>query len=170
MTKKILKVILKIFVLFVIYLIQIFVLNNVTFFGVKANIPLMLLVIWSMTIDEKIEVYVYAVIIGILNDILFSSILGEYLLINILLTTIITNIKNTYKQDNKFSVIIFSVLSTVIFEIFVILFNVISKQELENVFLILFTIFKLSVINLFFAYVIYLIWTRCINKLGDNNI
>ena len=117
MLKKILNILLKIITICTLYILQLYVFNNTNFYGIKVNLPLVLLAIISIETDNKKMIYVYGCILGILSDLLFGNVPLKYLVINIFVVTILSSIKNTYKQDSKFSVIIFSVVGTIVFEI-----------------------------------------------------
>ena len=164
MVKKILNIVLKIAAICIAYVFQLYIFNNINFYGVKANLPLVLLALISILIENKKEIYAYAVICGLLSDILFGSVVGEFFVINIFVVTILSSIKNTYKQDSKFSVIIFSTVATVVFEIVLVIFTLFAKKEVINIFVVIWAVFKKCIINIFFAYIIYLIWTRIFDR------
>ena len=156
MTKKIINYVLKILLICLIYIFQLYVLNNVSFFGVKVNLPLMLIAVISL-IYKKSEIYILSVVNGVLSDVLFSSVMGKYLIIYVIVATLLIGLKNTYKQDNKLSVVLFSFIATVICEVILLIFNLFEKSQMINIVIFVWRVFKESIFNIFFAYFIYLI-------------
>lgn len=160
MIEKIFKTLLRIIIFILVYLLQIYVINNVDFFGVTGNLCLMLVAVVAM-LDGNIMAYFTATICGLVADLIFSSGSLKYVLIYIIVNAILIELKKTYKQDSKFSIIIFSVSATVIAEIIMIIFMIATKLEFVNLFVWLYNIFKLSVINIFLSYGVYLVLKPC---------
>ena len=165
MLKKVSNVLLKIVIIVIIYILQIYAFNNIEFYGVKANLPLIVIAIVSIIVtDNKKEIYICGIALGILSDLLFGNIICENLVINIFVVTILTSIKNTYKKDSKFSIIIFSVVATIVSYVIFIVFNIFAKKEIINIFVFVWMLFKQCVINIFFAYILYLLFKKLIDK------
>ena len=156
MIKKIFKTILKVLIFVVIYLFQIYVINNTAFMGVKGNLCLMAVVIVAL-MDKEYVAYLVAGICGIASDILFSTTIGKYVVIYILIVSILIGLKKMYKSDNKIAIIIFSVLSIVIYEILQLVFSLMIGQAMVNVFSLIFMLIKESVINVGLAFLIYIL-------------
>ena len=57
MTKKIIKTFLKILIIVLVYLLQVYVINDITFFGVTGDLCLMLVALTAL-IDEKHIAYI----------------------------------------------------------------------------------------------------------------
>ena len=160
MVRNVLKGVLKLVVLALVYIVQIYVFNNTTFFGIKGDLCLMAVVLMALMEDNKIA-YLYAGVSGAAADILFSTIPCKYIVIYILVTAVLIGMKKMYKQDSKMAIIIFAVLGTVTSEILLYIFNVISTATFVNIFSFIFLIIKESIINIFLAFVLYLALKIC---------
>jgi len=156
MVKNILKEILKIILLVLTYLIQIYVINETELFGISGNLCLMYIVFIAM-LSKTSTAFVYAVVCGLLSDMLFSNIIGKYVIIYVITVALLIGLKKMYKQDTKWSVIVFGLGGTIIFEIMMFIFNLLQKLELVNIFSVILLVFKESILNVFFLFIIYLL-------------
>lgn len=163
MVKKILNWIIKIAIFILAYLLQIYVVNNTAFFGVNGDLCLMVVAV-STLLESNVSSYVTAVVYGITSDLLFSPHALKYLVIYLVITAILIELKKMYKSDSKIAVIIFSAAATVISEIIMYIFTVLLEGEFANIFVYLFNIFKQGVINICLAYVIYLVQKQCVQE------
>lgn len=160
MANKILRAVLKILIVFFAYLLQIYVVNNTTFFGVNGDLCLMAVVL--ITLMEKNHIaYITAVICGILSDVLFSTVVCKYLIIYVIVVSVLIGLKKMYKQDSKLSIIVFSIAGIITSEILMFLFNLMSTGEFVNIFTFFFNIFKQCIINICLAFVLYLAFRIC---------
>lgn len=160
MIVKVFKVLLKFVIFILVYLLQIYAINNVNFFGVNGDLCLMAVVITSL-IDKNITAYFTAVLCGITSDLLFSPNVLKYVVIYVIVTAILIELKKIYKQDSKLSIIIFSITASVISEIIMAIFMIVTKLEFVNVFSYVFNVLKLCIINVFLAYIVYLALKKC---------
>lgn len=157
MVKKIITALLKILIVIIVYLLQIFVVSNTSFFGITGDLCLMAIVVITL-MEENHIAYAAGVLCGITSDILFSTTIGKYLLIYILVVSVLIGLKKMYKQDSKLAIIIFSVCSVITSEILLLLFNIIDSGSFVNLFTYIFNIVKQSIINICLALVIYLMF------------
>lgn len=160
MAKKVLKELLKVVIIVLVYVLQLYVINNTTFFGIVGNLPLVLVALIVLT-ETNTKAYVIATICGMLSDMLFPETVCKYLVIYIFTVTLLIGMKKLYKQDSKLAIIIFSALATCIFEAFMVIFNVVTKLEFVNIFAFLFLVLKESILNVFFAFILYLMLRVC---------
>lgn len=163
MVRKFLKCILKIIIFIFVYLLQIYVVNNTTFFGVTGDLCLMAVVLTTL-MESNTTSYITAAICGIASDLLFSPIIFKYTVIYIIITAVLIGFKKMYKQDSKMAVIIFSVSATAISEIMMIIFSIVLNWEFVNVFAYIFNVLKVSIINICLAYVEYLVFKPFIKE------
>lgn len=164
MIKKIVESILKILIVILVYLLQIYVVNSTTLFGVKGDLCLMVVVLFALMENNAIA-YVISGICGMLSDVLFLTIPCKYIVIYIIVTSVLIGLKKMYKEDSKFTIIMFSALATVISQIIMFMFNIVSKGEMVNIFGFLLVVFKECIINICLAFVLYLVFKIC-NKEG----
>ncbi len=160
MVKKILKTILKVVILILVYLLQIYVINNTTFFGVNGDLCLMAVVLFALMEKNNIA-YIYAGISGVLSDVLFSNVPCKYLVTYIMVTAVLIGLKKMYKQDSKMAIIIFAISGSIISEILMFIFNVMFTGTFVNIFAFVFLILKECIINIFLAFVLYLVLKLC---------
>ena len=156
MVKNILNILLNVLAIVLVYLLQIYVANNVLFFGINANLVLMYVAIIAMLYSFKVAVCIGS-LIGILTDLVFYTTFGKYTIIYILVTIMVSSLKKIYKEDNKISVIIASMLATLLCETILYIFNICETGNIANVIYFIWNTLKLSLVNICFAYILYLI-------------
>ena len=110
MVKRILKIFLEIVIVIITYLLQIYVVNNTLFFGVRGEVCLMLIATIAL-LGNNLRAYVYAIICGLLSDIIFSSGVAKYLVIYVIVVSVLIGLKKMYNQDSKAAIIIFAAIS-----------------------------------------------------------
>lgn len=160
MIKKILRVVLKTIIVILAYVIQIYVLNNVTFFGVKGDLCLVTVVVIALTQGSYTK-YIVASICGIVSDLLFYNTVGKYLIIYLIVVSILDGLKKMYKQDNKLSIIIFTTVGIITSEILMLLFYIIQNGELVNVIYFVLNVLKQCIVNICLAFGVYLAFRIC---------
>lgn len=160
MLKKILKIALKIVIFVLVYLLQIYVVNNTIFFGVSSDICLMFVTVTTL-ISKQVTSYVTATTCGIMSDLLFSNTSIKYVVIYILVTAVLIELKKMYRSDSKIAVIIFGITATVIAGVLLYIFTVMSNGELVNIFTYILNILKVSIVNVCLAYLLYIPLKMC---------
>lgn len=163
MVKKIFKSIIRIVVFIFVYIFQIYSINNVMFFGVTGDLCLMAVVLVTL-LDKNYIAYITAIIFGILSDVIFSATIGRYLVIYIIVVSVLLGLRKMYKQDSKMAVIIFSIVAVSISEALMLLFNIVSGLGIVNIFYLILQLIKLYIINIFLAFVLYLVLKPCIQE------
>lgn len=157
MAKKIFNAIFKIAVFVLVYLLQIYVINNTMFFGINGDLCLMAVVLTTL-LEKNSTAYIVAGICGITSDILFSTAIGQYVAIYILVVSVLIGMKKMYKQDSKLAIIVFSILAIIVSESFMGMFNLFTTGNVVNIFVFLLSILKQSIINVCLAFIIYLVF------------
>ena len=157
MVKRILKCLLRLVTFLGLYLLQIYVVNNTTFFGVTADLCLMAVAITTL-MERKITAYITAGLCGIASDLLFSPNSIKYIVIYLIVAAVLIELKKMYKPDSKVAIIIFSTAAIVISEIMMYIFMAITNGMFANMYIYIFNILKECVINICLAYVIYLLF------------
>ena len=157
MVKKIVKAVLKIILIIISYILQIYIFNSINFFGVNGDLCLSLVALVTL-MDKKWVAYVTATVCGIMSDILFSNVICKYLLIYIIVVSVLVELKKIYKQDSKLAVIVFSTVAVGISELISFLFNVLITGQFINIFVFVLNIFKECLISVFLAFLLYLVF------------
>ena len=160
MVKRIYGIVLKVLIVVLVYLLQIYVINKITFFGVTGNLCLMAVVLITLMSNNK-TAYVAAILCGIVSDVLFSSVVCKYLVIYVIVVSVLIGLKKMYKQDSKIAIIIFSVSGVVTSEIVMYIFNIFQKGEFVNIFTFILVILKECIINICLAFMVYLAFRLC---------
>jgi len=125
MLKKIIKILLKTVVFLLVYILQLYVINNTTLFGVNGNLLLMSVVIIALTQTNLVS-YITALAYGLLSDILFYTVPCKYIVIYLLTVAVLISLKKIYNQDSKLAIIIFSTIGTLINGIILYIFNLMN--------------------------------------------
>lgn len=160
MVKRVFKFLIKVIIFILVYLLQIYVINNVDFFGINGDLCLMALVA-AIVIMNSMKAYATAFLCGLVSDILFYEHALKYVVIYVVITAVLIELKKTYKPDSKFSIIIFGVCATVISEVIMALFMIISNFTFVNLFTFIFSILKQCIVNICLAYILSIIFNMC---------
>lgn len=158
MVKNTLKVLYKVIIVAMAYILQIYVINNNELFGVNGDLCLMAVAVITL-LENNCVAYAVAGVCGIVSDILFSSIICKYVIIYLIVVSVLIGFKKMYKQDSKVSVIIFSAISVLVSEILNVIFNIIFNGNMVNIFAFVFMVIKECIINICLAFVVYLLYT-----------
>lgn len=156
--KKVLNVLLKIILCIVIYILQTYVFCKIDFFGVTANCILSLVVVISM-LKSTVVSFSLSFILGVITDVIYDTTILQNVIIFLLVTSVISTLKSIYKQDRKTAIIILVTMAVTISELVLFVMNI-QTVGFVNIITLLLNIIKQSVINIFIAYVIYIIITK----------
>lgn len=156
--KKVLNILLKIILCIVIYILQTYVFCKIDFFGVTANCILSLVVVISM-LKSTVVSFSLSFTLGVITDIIYDTTILQNVIIFLLVTSVISTLKSIYKQDRKTAIIILVTMAVTISELVLFVMNI-QTVGFVNIITLLLNIIKQSVINIFIAYVIYIIITK----------
>lgn len=133
--EKVLKVVFTI-VLFVISLvIQLFLFNNMSLFGVKPNLLLISVIVVSLNTSIYSST-IYSFIIGIIMDLLFGS-NGVFTISYVAVGMLLGFVSEDYMKENYLSIIILTALSVTLFEVVQFFENMIISSMYVNLFILL---------------------------------
>lgn len=156
--KKVLNILVKVILCIVIYILQTYVFCKIDFFGVTANCILSLIVVISM-LKSSMYAFFASVIFGVITDVMYNASILQNVVIFLLVTSVISTLKSIYKQDRKTAIIILVTLAVLISEIVMLMYNI-QVIGFVNIFTFILNVIKQSIINIFIAYVIYIIITK----------
>lgn len=159
MLKNSINIILKVVLVIVIYLLQIYVFNNMGLFGVTGNLVLAFVIVTVMT-NNMLNSCIIAGVCGAVSDILFCDTVAKYLVIYLLTAVILESLKRVYKQDTKSSVIVYVVLGVLVSEILIGIFNLFNTGVFINLFAYLKIVIKQIMIDICLAFLIYIIISK----------
>lgn len=156
--KKVLNVLLKIILCIVIYILQTYVFCKIDFFKVTANCILSLVVVISM-LKSTVVSFSLSFTLGVITDVIYDTTILQNVIVFLLVTSVISTLKSIYKQDRKTAIIILVTMAVTISELVLFVMNI-QTVGFVNIITLLLNIIKQSVINIFIAYVIYMIITK----------
>ncbi len=152
--KKILAYIAVIVFVIAIYLVQLYIIDSKTLFGVKPN----LLLILSVTVSLWYGLYVgsvFSFLTGFTLDLIFGNAYGLFTITYTIIGVIIGYINYNYRKENKVSLIYITIFATILFEIIESIFYLVITHTYINIFYILKQIIIASLLNICLAYVMY---------------
>lgn len=154
MLRKILAFTYVILLIMAIYLIQIYVIDSRTLFGVKPNLILISVVTISLWYGLYIGSF-YSLFIGILTDCIFGNTYGLFT-VSYAVTGILVGFLNyNYRKENKVSLIYVTILATALFEIIQYLSYIFISNSLVNIFYLIKQIFLAALLNICISYILY---------------
>lgn len=149
------------------FILQIYVLNNISFFGVRANILLTLCVVLSVWAKPS-EAIPFCFLIGIISDLLFTFSIGKYLVTYIVISFLIIAFSTFYNRQNKGTTAIIVGVATIIAEYIFGIYNVFKFMSVENILSVTFVGFKGAIINIIIGIVLTKIIKKAINNKRNN--
>jgi len=164
MLKGILRMVLNVIIILILFLLQLYVFNNMYVFGARFNLVAMYVIIFSMINNLKLSLPV-SFIIGILTDIILGNGKLQYMLIFMIIAIVLETLKLIYKQDNSMSVAVYSTAGILVLETISAIFTAISNGIVINIFSFIFFVIKVLVLNILLAYLMYYITIRLGEKL-----
>ena len=164
MVKRVVNILIFFIGIILTYIIQIYVLNSLNFFGVRANLILAEIVIVAMLIDKKKSI-IFAVVMGIISDLIFQMSLGYDLIMYLIISMVVHRISDKYRKDNKAAIIYMTFVSVGIFEIMELISYMIENKEIVNIFAFLKQTIILCLLSVGISYVLY----RIIDKVHLKN-
>lgn len=167
MSKKILTYIFIILFVIVIFLLQIYLIDSRTLFGVKPNLILISVITISLWYGLYVGAF-YSAIIGIMADLIFGSANGQFLICYAVTGTIIGFLNYNYRKENKNSLLYVTVLATAIFEFTQSVIYIFEMNSFVNFFYLLKQIVISSLLNICIAYIIYGLLYKISEKIDDN--
>lgn len=123
------------------FILQIYVANNLTFFGIKANLFLVLIVALAIWVKPNIAIP-FVFVIGLLSDVMFTYRVGRGLVTYLSIMAIIIYTSKLYNKQSTGLVIVVMLISVVTASIIFWLFDGIGQGNFKNVFSVFFMCLK----------------------------
>lgn len=149
-----------------LYILQIFVIDGHSLFGLKPN----LLLISVVTVSLWYGLYVgsiYSFIIGFITDLIFGS-YGQFTICYSIVGCIIGFLNYNYRKENKVALLYVTALATCIFEFSQYILFIFKTTSYISVIYLLKHIIIASLLNICIAYIIYGILYKITEKLDDD--
>lgn len=147
----------------VVLLFQIFVVNNSTLFGIKPNLILVFLVVYSL-FTNFYKTCIVSLLAGVLIDILFGNTNFMFTIIYMVTGIFLAFINDRFTRENKITIITLVIISVSCFEIV----EFIEYAYLYNVYANIFTLLKQIIISILLNFVLCQIIYSVINFINEN--
>lgn len=146
------------------FILQMYVVDSLTLFGIKANLFLVVTVALSLWTLPNIAIP-FVFVVGLFSDMLFTYTIGKGVVTYLIIMAIIIYTSKLYNKQSTGVAIIVMLVSTVIAELVFWIFNGIRYAEFQNVFSVLFMSLKESVLNI----AVILLLKKVFKKLFEEN-
>lgn len=170
MKRNILTIIYIVLLIFLIFFIQLYMINPRELFGVKPNLILIL----SIVISLWFGLYVGGIssfFLGIITDILFgSSTIGIFTISYTIVGVVVGALNNNYRKESKMSLVYVSILATLVFEMVQCFCYLLFFNSYTNIFYLLKQIIVSSLLNIVIVYIIYSIIFKITEYIEDRII
>jgi len=164
MLKKELKIFLNVLSVIILFLLQLYVFNNMYIFGARFNVVAIYVIIFAMINQFKLSLPI-TFIIGILTDIILGNGKLQYMLIFMIVAIVLESLKLIYKQDSSMSVAVYGAAGILVMEIISAIFIAISGGIVINIFTFIVFVIKILALNIPLAYLMYYITIKVSGKL-----
>ncbi len=166
MKKITLNIIITLFI-FLMFIIQIFLINPNNIFGAKPNILLITVLVTALR-GKMLKSSIYALLMGIILDLIYSSTFGIYTICYTITSVIIALINFNYRKDSKESLIYITLIGTVIFEVLVyIIYIIMNSLQFDFIYLLLQTI-MVVILNIALSFILFNVFDKLFTKYSDN--
>lgn len=142
----------------VILLMQIHILNNMTFFGAKVNLVLIYVTMTAVFKDIKWSIST-SIVMGIIIDIVFKAPLLKYVAIYIIISIIMHLTISKYRKESKLAIIYIIGIATIIFEVIEYIFYAITKGTFVNMFSFIGMVIISIIINIVFGIFLHKVYS-----------
>lgn len=169
MKRNILTIIYIVLLIFLIFFIQLYLINPRELFGVKPNLILIL----SIVISLWFGLYVGGIssfFLGIITDILFGSTIGIFTISYTIVGVVVGVLNNNYRKESKMSLVYVSIIATFVFEIVQYFCYLLFFSSYINLFYLLKQMIISSLLNIVIVYVIYSIIFKITEYIEDRII
>jgi len=153
MKNKILFSIFFILLFLVIFFLQIYIIGGKTLFGVKPNLLLISVIVFT-SFWGIYKGTIYAFLIGIVCDFLYGSNFGFFTLSYVFVALVIGYFSNVYITNNKLTLIVATFIGTAIFEFVEYIIYSFLLFKVGSIFHLILQIFFASIINLVIVFIL----------------
>ena len=144
------------------FVLQIYMANNLTLWGIKANIFLVLVVALSIWVKPNITIP-FVFIIGLFSDLIFTYTIGNGLVTYLIIMLLIMYTSKFYNKQNLGVIVAIMIIATIITEDFFWLFNGIRYGSFQNVFSVFVMSLKETILNV----ILQVLCIKAFSKLSE---
>ena len=137
----------------VIFFAQIYLIDGKSLFGVKPNIILISVIVFTL-FSGLYKGSIYSLLVGILCDFIYGSNFGVFTISYVVVAIIIGFIEQNYRKENKTTLIVMTFLGTACFEIIEYIVYSISISSIINIFFLIKQILLASILNMVVVWIL----------------
>lgn len=150
--KKIYQIFILILFLIITFALQIYLFNSIKFFEVYANILLVLVITISIW-QKPLTANIFAGIIGLVSDLLFTNGIGKFLIIYLIVSVLVQVLIKFYRKETFASYIYVAAISTITYEIYMMIVSLITNSYF-NIGQLIIVILEELVINIALTFLV----------------
>jgi rod shape-determining protein MreD len=165
--KKVISIVSLCFIFFIIYFLQANFFSWFNIAGIKPNLIILLMLVIGLFIGKKVGI-IFAIITGILLDLLGGKIIGITSIMFIIIVILSDIYDKNFSKDSKIAIMLMVISTTTIYEVGVYMLNIIKTSS--NIEFFAFT--KILVVEIIFNAILTIILYPIIQKAGmylENN-
>lgn len=168
--KKAKLIILNFAILLALLILQIYIIDTKTLFGIKPNILLVTVIIANLWGDSKYSI-IYSLLLGIFFDIMYGNDFGIFTISYTIVACIISIINNGYKKQGRGSAMYITFLGTTIFEGFQYIVYLILLKGTFSISFAITTVIISSLLNIAIMLILYKLFLKMYEEIsGDIKI
>lgn len=151
--KKVYASLLLILLFILIYTVQITILNKIKLFGITPNLILVTVVMVALWYNIYVS-SIFALLSGIITDMLFSFSIGRSLVIYLVIAILINTISKIYRKESGAVILYVITIGTIVFEISMAISSLATSGNVISLWQFILLTLKASSVNIGLAYII----------------
>ncbi len=164
--KKALTIVYLLLFILIIFVFQMFIIDERELFGVKPNLILISVIVVSLWFGLYTG-SIYSVIIGIITDMLFGNNIGLFTIGYAITGVIIGFFNYNYRKENKIALLYLTFIATAIFELIEYIIYFVITKEYTSILYFVYQIILTSILNIVIVYVVYSLLYKIISFFED---
>lgn len=164
--KKALTIVYLLLFILIIFVFQMFIIDERELFGVKPNLILISVIVVSLWFGLYTG-SIYSVIIGIITDMLFGNNIGIFTIGYAITGVIIGFFNYNYRKENKIALLYLTFIATAIFELIEYIIYFVITKEYTSILYFVYQIILTSILNIVIVYVVYSLLYKIISFFED---
>lgn len=150
----------------IIFVFQMYIIDERELFGVKPNLILISVIVVSLWFGLYTG-SIYSVIIGIITDMLFGNNIGLFTIGYAITGVIIGFFNYNYRKENKIALLYLTFIATAIFELIEYIIYFVITKEYTSILYFVYQIILTSILNIVIVYVVYSLLYKIISFFED---
>lgn len=164
--KKALTIVYLLLFILIIFVFQMYIIDERELFGVKPNLILISVIVVSLWFGLYTG-SIYSVIIGIITDMLFGNNIGLFTIGYAITGVIIGFFNYNYRKENKIALLYLTFIATAIFELIEYIIYFVITKEYTSILYFVYQIILTSILNIVIVYVVYSLLYKIISFFED---